>query len=96
MQLPFKIIRLMERKAKSIQSRSLLVNPGLQPAIEIVLVYDDGSDIVTRWTPDEAYHHALAVIGCIEGAHTDAFLLALLNDRARMLNDFLEWRRRRE
>jgi hypothetical protein len=60
-----------------------------------VLVCDDGSQIVTEWTPDEAYQHALAVIGVIEAANTDAFLFALLTDREKMLSDFLEWRNRR-
>jgi len=94
------------RKPKCIEARSLVSNRNLEPYVEIVLMYDDGTEEkVTQWTPEEAYHHAIAVLGAAEAANTDAFLLSFLVDPARIglpleatgpvLLDFREWRARR-
>jgi hypothetical protein len=58
------------RKPKSIEARSM-VSRNLEPYVQLLLIYDDGTEEpVTQWTPEDAYHHAMAVIGAIP----DAFL----------------------
>jgi len=95
------------RKPKSIEARSLVSGRNLEPYVQIVLMYDDGTEEqVTQWTPEEAYHHALCVLGAVEAANTDAFLVAFLTDvdkiglpleqTGRVLQDFREWRARRK
>jgi len=95
-----------KRKPVSIHARSLVSGRNLEPYVEIVLLYDDGSEErVTQWTPEEAYHHAMVVLGCVEAANTDAFLLAFLTDPEKIgmdlnqsgevLQDFRKWRERR-
>ena len=92
------------RHPKSIEARSLVSGRNLEPYIQIVLVYDDGSEeTVTQWTPQEAYHHAIAVLGAVEAANTDAFLVSFLTSKLEIpveatgpvLNDFRQWRERR-
>lgn len=87
------------RKPKSIVS-----GRNLEPYVTLHLVYDDGSeDQITQWTPAQAYDHATAVLGAVEAANTDAFLIAWLVEKAgvplektgSMLIDFREWRKRR-
>jgi len=95
-----------KRKPKSIEARSLVSGRNLEPYVEIVMIYNDGTEEkVTQWTPEEAYHHAMAVLSCVEAANTDAFLLAFLTDPDRIgvdlekasqvLVDFRKWRERR-
>lgn len=92
------------RKPKSIEARSIVSGRNLEPYIQIVLVYDDGSeDQVTQWTPEEAYHHAMCVLGAVEAANTDAFLVSFLTEKldvpveqtGGVLVDFRKWRERR-
>jgi len=92
------------RKPKAIEARSIVSGRNLEPYIQIVLVFDDGSEEqITQWTPEEAYNHATAVLGAVEAANTDAFLLAFLTARigvpventVGVLRDFREWRERR-
>ena len=96
----------MSRKPKSIDARSLVSGRNLEPYIQIVLSYDDGSEeTVCQWTPEEAYRHAIAVLGCVEAANIDAFLVAFLTDPDKIgiplnrtvavLNEFRQWRQRR-
>jgi hypothetical protein len=93
-----------KHKPQAIEARSIVSGRDLEPYIQIVLVYDDGSeDQVTQWTPQEAYNHAIAVLGAVEAANTDAFLVAFLTEKigvqventVAVLRDFREWRERR-
>ena len=94
-----------KRKPSSIEARSLVSSRNLEPYVDIVMIYDDGTEEkVTQWTPEEAYHHAMAVLGCVEAANTDAFLVSFLTDPTvgmelnkamRVLIDFRKWRERR-
>jgi hypothetical protein len=62
-------------KPKSIEMRSKVSGRNLEPYVDLVLLYDDGKEEhVTQWTPEEAYQHAMAVLGAVEAANTDAFL----------------------
>ena len=92
------------KKPKAIEARSIVSGRNLEPYIQIVLVYDDKSeDQITQWTPEEAYNHAMAVLGAVEAANTDAFLVAFLTERigvplektGSVLVDFRQWRERR-
>ena len=93
-----------KRKPNCIEARSLVSGRNLEPYVEIVLMYDDGTEEkVTQWTPAEAYNHAMAVLGCVEAANTDAFMVAFLTEKigvpleqiGGVLRDFREWRERR-
>jgi hypothetical protein len=92
------------KKPKSIEARSIVSGRNLEPYVTLHLVYDDGTeDQVTQWTPEDAYHHAMAVLGAVEAANTDAFLVAFLVEKigikleqtGGVLRDFREWRERR-
>lgn len=94
------------RKPSSIQARSIVSGRNLEPYVQIVLVYDDGTEEqITQWTPEEAYHHAMCVLGAVEAANTDAFLVSFLTDKEKIgmpleatgavLQDFRLWRDRR-
>jgi hypothetical protein len=92
------------RKPSSIEARSIVSGRNLEPYVEIVLMFDDGTEEkVTQWTPDDAYHHAMAVLGCVEAANTDAFLVAFVTEKVGLpleqtgsiLRDFRAWRERR-
>lgn len=98
------MVHLGVPKPKRIDARSIVSGRNLEPYVQIVLVYDDGTEEqVTQWTPDEAYHHAMAVIGAVEAANTDAFLVSFLtgrlgiplNETGPVLKDFRAWRERR-
>jgi len=95
-----------KRKPSSIEARSLVSGRNLEPYVEIVMMYDDGTEEkVTQWTPEQAYHHAMAVLACVEAANTDAFLLSFLTNPDKIgmpleatgavLQDFRAWRERR-
>ena len=94
------------RKPKCIEARSIVSGRNLEAYVQIVLMYDDGTEEqVTQWTPEEAYHHVLCVLGAVEVANTDAFLVSFLTDQAKIgmpleatgavLHDFRLWRERR-
>jgi len=92
------------KKPVSIEARSLVAGRNLEPYVQIVMIYDDKSEeVVTQWTAAEAYHHAMAVLGCIEAANTDAFLVSFLTgtlcipleDTGAILKQFRQWRERR-
>jgi hypothetical protein len=94
------------KKPKSIEARSLVAGRNLEPYIQIVQTYDDGTEEqLTQWTPEEAYHHVMCVLGAVEAANTDAFLVAFLTDQSKIgmpleqigpvLQDFRAWRERR-
>ena len=92
------------RKPKCIEARSIVSGRNLEPYVQIVMMYDDGTEEqVTQWTPEEAYHHAMAVLGAVEAANTDAFLVSFLTARmgvpldktGPVLLDFRVWRNRR-
>jgi len=92
------------KKPKSIEARSLVSGRNLEPYIQVVMMYDDDTEeLVTQWTPAEAYHHAMNVLACIEGANTDAFLISFLtahvgwplDQTGIILRHFREWRKQR-
>jgi hypothetical protein len=93
------------RKPASIEARSIVSGRDLEPYIQIFLKYDDGTEEqVCQWTPEEGYHHAQCVLGAIEAANTDAFLVSWLcgpelqmplDGIGPMLLAFREWRARR-
>lgn len=93
------------KKPTSIEARSIVSGRNLEPYVTLHLLYDDGSeDQVTQWTPEEAYHHAMAVLGAVEAANTDAFLVSFLTgpllgipleNTGPVLRDFRAWRERR-
>ena len=94
----------MPRKPKSIEARSIVSGRNLEPYIQIVLMYDDDTEEqVSQWTPAQAYHHVTAVLGAIEAANTDAFLISFLteqlgislNETGPILVQFRKWRERR-
>lgn len=93
------------KKPKAIEARSLVSGRNLEPYISLHTLYDDGTeDQIKQWTPAEAYNHAMAVLGCVEAANTDAFLVAFLVERigldlqkaTSVLPDFRAWRERRK
>jgi hypothetical protein len=92
------------KKPKSIEARSIVSGRNLEPYVTLHLVYDDGTeDQITQWTPEDAYHHAMAVLGAVEAANTDAFLVSFLTEKmgvelnhtGPVLVDFRKWRERR-
>ncbi len=92
-------------KPSSIEARSIVSGRNLEPYIQIVLVFEDGTEEqVTQWTPAEAYHHAMCVLGCVEAANTDSFLVAFLTAKigielaqtGPILQEFREWRKQRQ
>lgn len=94
----------MPRKPKSIEARSIVSGRNLEPYVQIVLLYDDGTEEqVTQWTPAEAYQHATNVLGAVEAANTDAFMISFLtgklgislDETGPVLREFRGWRNRR-
>ncbi len=95
----------MKRHPTSIEARSIVSGRNLEPYIQIVLLYSDGTEEqVTQWTPAEAYHHAMAVIAAVEAANTDAFLVSFATGEMELpveatgplLVAFRKWRNRRD
>lgn len=76
----------------------------LEPYTTIHVMYDDGSeDQVTQWTPEEALHHAFAVIEAVEASRSDAFLVAFATEKlglpleasGGLIAEFRMWRERK-
>jgi len=91
------------RKPKAIEARSVVSARNLEPYITVFLLYDDGTEEpVTQWTPEDAMHHARAVMETAEAAISDAFLVSFLTakigvtveEAVRVLPDFRAWRDR--
>lgn len=91
------------KKPKMIEARSLVSGRNLEPYIELIMCYDDGSEEkVAQWTPGDAYHHAMNVLECVEAANSDAFVLSFfmeklslkLEDCGPILLEFRDWRKR--
>lgn len=88
----------------SIEARSIVSSKDWQPYVQLVLMHKDGSEYpVTQWTPEDAYHHAMNVLSCVEAANTDSFLAGFMRDVVKleahpiagMLTDFRKWREKR-
>jgi hypothetical protein len=92
------------RKAVNVETRWIVGGQNLEPYIQVVFLWDDGTEEeVARWSPEFARARALRLLRIAEAAEADAFLVSFLVDKAGMgiratgnvLEEYREYRRAR-
>lgn len=89
---------------KILEVRSIVSGVDQEPYIQLWLMDAEGKkgEPLVQMTPEEARHHATLVLGAIEAANTDAFLVSFLKEKLNftlaeatsVLPYFREWRAR--
>jgi hypothetical protein len=92
------------RKAVNVETRWIVGGQNLEPYIQVVFLWDDGTEEeVARWAPEFARARALRLLRIAEAAEADAFLVSFLVGKVGMgirntggvLDEFREYRRAR-
>lgn len=90
---------------KRLEVRSIVSARDWKPYVNLVIVHEDGrEEDVTQWTPEDAYHHAMGVLACVEASNVDSFLAEFMKERVQLepekivglLMDFRTWREKRK